>query len=259
MPNVVVGSRTDVGRQRQLNEDAVLVGDRVWAVADGMGGHAAGDVASSLAIAALRELDQADELTPEGVQAAVSEANRAVTGHGAEHPDALGLGTTVTGLAEVQLDGEPHWAVFNVGDSRVYRYVNGELLQVSVDHSEVEELLAAGLIDASQARTHPARHIVTRAIGTRPAPTVDVWVLPQTEGERFLICSDGLTDELRDDEIAALLGDNPSPRQAADALVEAVLALGARDNVTVVIVDLVGAEASDDEITVPRDVLEGER
>lgn len=260
MPNVAVGVRTDVGRVRSLNEDAFLNGTRVWVVADGMGGHAAGDVASRLAVESLRELDKTDQLKPAGVNAAVARANAAVVAHGSQHPEARGMGTTVTGLAEVIVGGVPHWAVFNVGDSRVYRYAGGELRRATVDHSEVEELLAEGLIDAEQARIHPARNIITRSVGMRPAPSVDLWVLPQTPGERFLLCSDGLTSELDDDEIAAVLAAHPDPAEAADALVAAVLATQARDNVTVLVVDVRGAEdGSGDEITVPRSVLEGER
>ena len=255
MPNVVVGARTDVGHHRSHNEDAMLAGERVWAVADGMGGHAAGDVASSLAIAALSELDYPDTQGPAAVNAAVARANAAILHHAAVNPETLGLGTTVTGLMEVTVGGVAHWAVFNVGDSRVYRYAGGDLRRITVDHSEVEELVAQGFIDAEQARTHPARHIITRSVGMRPAPSVDVWVLPQTPGERFLLCSDGLTSELTDAHIASLLTENPDPQTAASALVEAVLDAGARDNVTVVVVDVVAAEqGAGEEITIPRNV-----
>lgn len=260
MPNVIVGARTDLGRHRSLNEDALLVGERIWAVADGMGGHAAGDVASRLVVSSLRELDGHDDLTPATVNAAVARANAAVVEHGAAHPETLGLGTTVTGLVEVGVAGVPHWAVFNVGDSRVYRYADGELRQATVDHSEVEELLAEGLIDATQARTHPARHVITRSVGMRPAPSVDLWVLPQTVGDRFLVCSDGLTSELDDDRIAAVLAAHPDPRAAASALVDAVLDTEARDNVTVLVLDVIGDGAmTEDEITVPRNLLEEDR
>ncbi len=260
MPHVAVGASTDVGRVRALNEDAFLNGDRVWVVADGMGGHAAGDVASRLAVESLRELDGLDELRPALVNAAVARANAAVVRHGMVHVEARGLGTTVTGLAEVTVGGVAHWAVFNVGDSRVYRYAGGELHRATVDHSEVEELLAAGLIEPAEAREHPARHIITRSVGMRPAPAVDLWVLPQTPGERFLLCSDGLTSELDDDQIAAVLAAHPDAGEAAEALIAAVLATPARDNVTVLVVDVRSAEdGAGDEITVPRTVLEGER
>lgn len=240
MHDVVVGARTDVGHVRPLNEDALLLGEQVWAVADGMGGHAAGNVASRLAVEALKVLDEATDLTPGDVVEAVLAANLAVLGHGADHPDARGLGTTLTGLAKVVVDGVPRWAVFNVGDSRVYRFAAGRLTQVSIDHSEVEELVAEGVLDAAQARTHPGRHVITRSVGTRPAPQVDVWLLPQAAGERFLLCSDGLNSELDDERIAAVLAQHADPRAAASALVDAVLTTEARDNVTVLVVDVTG-------------------
>lgn len=253
MPHVVVGARTDVGHHRSLNEDALLVGERVWVVADGMGGHAAGDVASSLAVQSLRALDGGDDLAPADVPVAVERTNDALVDYGSEHPEARGMGTTVTGLAEVSIAAVPHWVVFNVGDSRTYRYVGGELRRLTVDHSEVEELVAGGLIDADEARVHPVRHIITRSVGMRPTPTVDVWLLPETAGERFLLCSDGLTGELTDPEIAAVLAEHGDPRAAASALVDAVLATDARDNVTVIVVDVVGAENdAGDESTVPQ-------
>ncbi|MFT3970044.1 MAG: protein phosphatase 2C domain-containing protein [Micropruina sp.] len=251
MPHVAVGVATDMGRVRALNEDAFLAGERVWVVADGMGGHAAGDVASRLAIESLRELETVDELRPVLLNIAVARANAVVVRHGMMHPEVRGLGTTVTGLAEVTVGGVPHWGVFNVGDSRVYRYAGGELHRATVDHSEVEELLAGGLITAEQAREHPARHIITRSVGIRPAPSADVWVLPQVAGERFLLCSDGLTSELDDDQIATVLAAHPDPTEAAEALIEAVLATPARDNVTVVVVDVRGGYRAGDEVTVP--------
>ncbi|MCW3158448.1 PP2C family protein-serine/threonine phosphatase [Micropruina sonneratiae] len=259
MPNVRIGTSTDVGHHRSLNEDSTLAGRRVWVVADGMGGHAAGDVASRLAVESLGELDAGDDLKPAQVGAAIGRANAAIVDYGVEHAEARGMGTTVTGLAEVSVGGVRHWAVFNVGDSRVYRYAGGTLQRATVDHSEVEELLAEGLIDEEQARTHPARHIITRSVGMRPPPSADVWVLPQTPGERFLLCSDGLSSELDDDRIAEVLAAHTDPQQAADALVAAVLDGEARDNVTVLVVDVMGAEDDDgDEITVPRTVLEAE-
>ncbi|MFT4215623.1 MAG: protein phosphatase 2C domain-containing protein [Micropruina sp.] len=259
MPQVAVGVSTDVGRARSLNEDAYLNGRQVWVVADGMGGHAAGDVASRLVIDSLRELDDIDDLRPATVNAAMARANAAVIRYGMTYPEARGLGTTVTGLAEVTIGGVAHWAVFNVGDSRVYRYAGGELRQATVDHSEVEELVAAGLIDPDQARVHPARHIITRSVGIRPAPAVDLWVLSQNPGERFLLCSDGLNSELDDDQIAAVLAAHPNPAEAADALVAAVLATPARDNVTVMVVDVLGTDGGEgDEATLPSGVLDHE-
>jgi protein phosphatase len=235
---VACGHHTDVGRVRSHNEDGLIAGRRVWAVADGMGGHAAGDVASSLVIGRLHALDEADALRPTDLLTALAEASETVRQHGDEHPRSAGLGTTVTGLAAVEVDGEDRWAVFNVGDSRVYRLADGELARVTVDHSEVEELVAGGIITADQARHHPLRNIVTRSVGGAHPPAVDLWLLAPTPGERFVVCSDGLNSEVEDADIARLAAATPDPQDAAEALVAAALAAGGRDNVTVVVVDV---------------------
>ena len=235
---VSCGHRTDVGRIRRHTEDGLIAGRRVWAVADGMGGHAAGDVASALVVGRLHALDAEPALTPDDVVAAVAEAHETVRRHGAEHPGAAGLGTTVTGVAAVETDAGPRWAVFNVGDSRVYRMAGGELARVTVDHSEIEELVASGIITAEQARHHPLRNIVTRSVGASEAPEMDVWLLPQVPGDRFVVCSDGLNSEVTDADIARLAAAHPDPQEAADALVAAALEAGGRDNVTVVVLDV---------------------
>ena len=240
MLQVVSGHRSDVGRVRRLNEDAVLAGARIWAVADGMGGHAAGDVASRLVIEELGALDASGPLRPADLVRCIGGANDRIVRHGAEHPKATGLGTTVTGLALVSVGGADHWAVFNVGDSRVYRVMDGQLSRATIDHSETEELVLEGVITPEQARTHHARNVVTRSLGMPAAPEVDVWVLPQTPGERFLICSDGLTGELDDGAISAIVDDHPAASPAADALVTAAVRHGGRDNVSVVVVNVEG-------------------
>lgn len=235
-----VGSGTHVGLVRSHNEDAYLIGQRVWAVADGMGGHAAGDVASAIAVERLADLDTDSPIDPLRIGTCIRKANADVLAHGLEHPATWGLGTTVAGVCEVVVGHETHWAVFNVGDSRVYRYWAGELARATVDHSETEELILRGEITEAQARSHHLRNVITRSVGTTPAPQADVWVLPQSGGERFLICSDGLSSELADSEIADLLAANEDPTAAADALIAKTLAAGARDNVTVIVVDVDG-------------------
>lgn len=258
MTITTVGHRTDVGRRRRTNEDAVLVGRQIWAVADGMGGHAAGDIAADLVVSRLRRLDAEPVLHPTDVVAAVHRANADVLGYAEQHSEAEGLGSTVTGVASVMVGGEPHWAVFNVGDSRVYRHWRGALTRITVDHSETEELLASGRITASQARTHSSRHVITRSVGTPQPPLVDVRLLPVTPGERLLLCSDGLTSELTDRQIGAVLGSVPDPDDAAAALVAAVLRTPARDNVSVVIINVQGGIDEIDENTNPRGLLRGE-
>ncbi len=240
MLTVTSGHRSDVGRVRHHNEDSVLVGERIWAVADGMGGHAAGDVASALVIEALRPLDGRPDLRPGDLVAALQDVNARILAHGHDRPEARGLGSTVTGLAVVDVGGAPHWAVFNVGDSRVYREADGRLARATVDHSEAEELILEGVITPEQARTHRARNIVTRSLGQPDTLQVDLWLLPQTPGERFLVCSDGLNGELDDAAIHDILSATGDPSLAAEALVEAAIRGGGRDNITAIVVNVDG-------------------
>jgi serine/threonine protein phosphatase PrpC len=219
MLSVRFGCATDVGRLRSENQDSMYADGGLFLVADGMGGQPAGDEASRLAIAELSTLDPPITV-PEGRQ----------------DPNRHGMGTTLAGLAV--LDGD-RWAVLNIGDSRVYRYAEGQLRQLTVDHSAVQQLVDAGLLDARAALRHPRRNVVTRSLGTEPPPRPDIELRDPVPGERFLICSDGLTNELSDAEIAGLLADS-EPQQAADSLVEQAVLAGGRDNVTVLVVDLTG-------------------
>ncbi|GAA3285378.1 protein phosphatase 2C domain-containing protein [Dactylosporangium vinaceum] len=222
------GVASDTGAVRTRNEDSALAGAGVFAVADGMGGHAAGDVASRLAIAALQRLADRPGLTPQDLRAGLAAANREILGAVRRQPERAGMGTTVAGLGLVRFAGTEHWVVFNVGDSRVYRFVDGTLAQVTVDHT------APG-----------PRAGITRALGTDPAPEADVWMFPPTPGERFLICSDGLPLEVDNAAIAVVLAAEPSAQRAAETLVRRAVDAGGRDNVTAVVVDHV--PAADDE------------
>ncbi|MBK8462537.1 MAG: serine/threonine-protein phosphatase [Nigerium sp.] len=242
MVTVVSGARSDVGRVRANNEDSLLVGPRIWAVADGMGGHAAGEVASSLIVEGLAALTRG-ALRPVDLTSALHRINARIVRYGSDHPQAHGLGSTVAGLAAVTVDDAACWAAFNVGDSRVYRQDGDTLRRVTVDHTEVEELLQAKVITPAQARVHRGRHFLTRTLGQSRPPQVDLWLLPQRAGERFVVCSDGLSSELEDERIAAIAvagahGAGPAPQEAADALVEAALAAGGRDNVSVIVLDV---------------------
>ena len=244
MPTVTSGARSHVGLVRAHNEDAVLSGRNVWAVADGMGGHAAGEVASALVVAALARLDGLERLRVGDVVATLAEAHSDVLRHGDLHPGARGLGSTVTGVARVVEADAERWLVFNVGDSRVYRVGEGGLTRATVDHSETEDLVRAGIITAGAARTHPARHVITRSLG-QPAPLeVDTWLVDVAPGERFLVCSDGLTGEVSDGDLERLLRSEPDAGRAASALVDAALAGGGRDNVTALVVDVSGPDAA---------------
>jgi PPM family protein phosphatase len=229
------GAATSTGRVRRVNEDSYLVLPPLFAVADGMGGHDAGEVASAVAVDVLAGYARGGSLSVDAVLAALDDANRAVIGRDEAHR----MGTTVTGLASLVTPAGSQLMVFNVGDSRVYRLAGDQFGQLTVDHSEVQELVLAGAITPEQARTHPRRNIVTRALGSDFVVRPDHWLLPPLAGDRYLVCSDGLTGELTDDEILPLLlaGD---PQQAAGALVAAADEAGGHDNTTVIVVDVAG-------------------
>jgi len=235
-PLVTVGVATDVGRLRAHNEDAARADSTVFVVADGMGGHAAGEVASRIAVDTVAELSERPQLQVRDIVGQVTEANRRILESSAKHPEQTGMGTTLAGLAAVSLDGQRQWAVFNIGDSRVYRCVDGQLTQVTVDHSEVWALVERGVLTPEQAQRHPGRNIVTRSLGRDPMGQVDTWVFPPHPGEVFVVCSDGLSNELTREQIESVLADCPDPQQAADELVARAVKAGGRDNVTVVVV-----------------------
>jgi len=240
---VISGARTDVGLRRDVNEDSIVVGPPVWAVADGMGGHAAGDVASRIVADALSGLFglSPQELRPMNVQEALKRANDRILTYTREHPKTRGMGSTVAGIVQVHLGDAPHWSIFNVGDSRVYRCFENKMSRVTVDHSEIEEMILSGEITEEEGRTHAGRNVITRSMGSDPAPVADLWVSPQTVGERFLICSDGLTTEVSDHDIAEILTTIEDPDQAAGALLDMTLEAGARDNVSILVIDVRGA------------------
>jgi protein phosphatase len=228
---------SDVGRRRHANEDSVIVRPPVFAVADGMGGHAAGDLASAAVIARLAELAGREGVDAETIVASLEQAARDIDGLAEDIP--LGVGTTVTG-AVLDLTG-PSFAVFNVGDSRVYRFDDGRLIQVTVDHSVVQEMVDAGVLSAEEAETHPENNVITRALGFREVPQPDFWTIPLSVGLRLLICSDGLTKELGLARIREALAAGTSSAETANSLLEGALEAGGRDNVTVVIVDVLEA------------------
>lgn len=238
---LMVGSATDVGRRRDRNEDAVLARAPVFAVADGMGGHADGDVASAMVVEELGRLADRGATTSLGTDDVLA-ALRAANHRMVESSDRAGqrrpMGTTACGLVVVEVEAETRWAVFNIGDSRVYRYAGGELQQVSVDHSEVAELVQAGVIDADRAERYPRRNVITRSLGHEPMLEVDLWVAPIAPGERYLLCTDGLTVELSDEELRAVLGAGEAAQPTAERLVAAALAVEGRDNVTVAVIDV---------------------
>jgi len=228
------GAATSVGRVRRVNEDSYLAVPPLFVVADGMGGHGAGNVASRIAIEEMTACAALRPLFAEAVLTALEHANR----HVIERDEANRMGTTVTGLAGLEAaGGGDQLMVFNIGDSRVYRLAGKHLEQLTVDHSEVQEMVLAGVITREQARTHPRRNVVTRALGSDSGLHPDHWLRPAVSGDRYLICSDGLFGELTDDAIRPLLAAGDPPR-AAQALVAAADEAGGRDNITAVVVDI---------------------
>ncbi|HXQ57206.1 MAG TPA: Stp1/IreP family PP2C-type Ser/Thr phosphatase [Actinomycetes bacterium] len=228
---------TDVGRARSGNEDSYFCGRTVFAVADGLGGHQGGEVASAAAVEPLAALDgrefadpaeAADELT-----AAIREANAAILDRAGGDPGLWGMGTTVTAAA---LAGERHLQLAHVGDSRAYLLRDGSLEQLTTDHTVVAELVRRGRLTPAQAAIHPERSILTRAVGLDPRIPVDTPdPLELQDGDQVLLCSDGLTEPVDDDQIAQLLSAEPDGNAACQALIDAANAAGGPDNITVVL------------------------
>ncbi len=238
------GFATDRGLRRELNEDSLIASEPIFAVADGMGGHEAGEIASGICVRTLGASPIIGRHLPE-FSAADLEDLIEDADHEIRRQTGGQAGTTLTGVVLVREAGMPYWLFFNVGDSRSYLLSQGQFGQISVDHSEVQELVDLGTITAEQARTHPRRHVVTRALGTGDDAEADFWLMPVQEGDRILICSDGLSGEVSDDGIYAAMSTVADPQQACEELVQATLRSGARDNVTLIVVDAagVGAEA----------------
>ena len=238
------GVATDTGNVRPQNEDAYVASDQLFAVADGMGGHNAGEVASALATTLLLERAVGQTLNPEWFVEAITSINRTIHESAAESTERRGMGTTICALALVKPQGETsepqQIALANVGDSRIYLARSGKFRQLSVDHSYVQELVTEGLITEEEARVHPRRNIVTRALGIDDRVAVDSWLIPLFSGDRFILCSDGLVDEVPTADIAALAAQQKEPQIIADALVALAKRNGGRDNITVVVVDAVG-------------------
>ena len=228
------GARSDVGLVRGHNEDSFLLQAPLFMVSDGMGGHAAGEVASSIAVETVgrRAPGTADDVL---LGAAVEAANDAVIHAAEEGIGKPGMGCTATAV----IFERDQMAVAHVGDSRAYVLHHGTLVRVTHDHSYVEELVDSGQITADEARTHPSRSIITRALGSDPDMYADHFTLEVTSGDRVILCSDGLSSMVPDSDIEALAVSSATPQQAADNLVAAALTAGGSDNVTVVVVDVI--------------------
>lgn len=249
------GAASDVGLTREHNEDALFAQFPVFVVADGMGGHAAGEVASGIASRELGALVAEDGLTIDRISETIQKANEAIVVAAEKTGDLRGMGTTLVGITLVKDRNQDLWLVFNVGDSRLYRLFDEELELVTTDHSEVQELVEEGVISVSDAKHHAHRNVITRALGLEPSVEPDFWLLPPAPGERFLLCSDGLTSELEDDQIAGVLASEKNPTVAASRLVEEAVSSGGRDNVSVVVIDVVASDGGGDVDTANRDLV----
>jgi serine/threonine protein phosphatase PrpC len=229
------GVRTDVGRVREINEDVYFTGDRLVAIADGMGGLPAGEVASALAMDAMSVLETGARERPplEALRDAVDAANLKIGQAVAKDTELDGMGTTLTAL----LRAGNRLFLVHVGDSRAYLLRAGVLTQVTRDDTYVQMLIEEGEITTEQARTHPHRSLVTQAMQGGPINPTFTVIKPR-QGDRFMLCSDGLTDLVEDDAIAAVMMTAIEPARCADRLVELALQAGGIDNVTVLVTDV---------------------
>ena len=229
------GSRTDIGCLRDHNEDSLVVTPPLFAVADGMGGHAAGEVASEIAVRVLSELAP-EHPDGEALGRAIEEANRAVIQAAREGRGRQGMGTTMTAA---MLEGE-RLVIAQVGDSRAYLLHQGKLQQLTRDHSLMADMIEAGQLTPEEARTHPQRSVITRALGSDAHLHPDIYEINVETGDRLLICSDGLSGMIFDDQIENTLRRVQDPQRCASQLVNEAIANGGHDNVTVIVADVTG-------------------
>lgn len=237
---VAVGASTDVGRVREGNEDSYFVDADLFAVADGMGGHAAGDVASATAVEVIQQRrGEIDPRDPDSLAAIIREANRAIWEKSANDPSLRGMGTTCT---MILIDGTQA-QIAHVGDSRAYLYRQGQIRQITEDHTLVSRMVREGKLKPEEAESHPQRSMITRALGVDDEVEVDRSSLDLAQDDRIIICSDGLTGMISESDIADTLEHEAEPQAAAEMLVKRANQAGGQDNITVIVID-VGAEQS---------------
>jgi PPM family protein phosphatase len=237
-------SATHAGRIRASNEDRALVADDLVAVADGMGGHVGGEIAAEMAVERFAsDYDLATGL--EGLIAAARRANRAVYQRSEAEPTLRGMGTTLTAAALVRENGREVLHIINIGDSRAYFLEGNRVIQISEDHSLAEEMVRHGELTPEMALVHPHRHIITRAIGIEPEIGVDAFSFEAHAGMRLLVASDGLTNEVSDQEIAAILSIHLNRQEAATTLLQTALSHGGSDNITVIVADVLEDDSAD--------------
>jgi serine/threonine protein phosphatase PrpC len=244
------GAATDVGLVRDHNEDAFLAEPPVFVVADGMGGHQGGEIASAIVVEEFARMAAAGydrSRGAEAVSATLVACQRRIEQYAEEQRRQHGpwyAGTTVVAALLVTDHEADKWLLVNMGDSRIYRVNAGVLDQVSVDHSVVQELVEAGVITEDDVATHPERHVITRALGGPELPEPDFFLVPLSSAERLVLCSDGVSGLLEHDEIGRILAAAQDPRDAADRIVAAAVAAGGTDNATAVVIDVVGLSMS---------------
>lgn len=245
MMSFASASATDVGNARATNQDAVFANDRLCIVADGMGGHAGGEVAAQSAVSGVVHAFQMNP-SAKGLLAGTKTVNQEIFDRAEEVEELHGMGTTLVAIALVPHRGGERVALINVGDSRAYLLEDGEFEQLTEDHSLVEEMLRQQEITTAEAEVHPYRHVLTRAVGINERIDVDTWTISPQPGARFLLCSDGLTNECTDEVIKEILLTNAEPADAAFALIRRSLDHGGNDNITVVVADVISDSPAQD-------------
>lgn len=238
---------TDTGRRRETNQDAFLTVYPLFVVADGMGGHVGGEIASASTVERLGAMVGKGEVSPKTIEKALTKAVADIV----SHPEATdeGTGTTLTGVYLDTDEATESWVTLNIGDSRVYLLRDGGLTQLTTDHSVVQELMAAGRLSAEEAENHPYGNVITRAVGPSEGVAPDYVRVEIVDGDAFVICSDGLTKELTDYGIGHFLVENEEPKAAVEAMMNAALENGGRDNVTIIVLKVARTGAGVEEDT----------
>lgn len=241
------GVASDVGKVREQNEDSFGADSPpgLFVVADGMGGHAAGEIASSLAVrcategVALIDSDAPLDEARARLRTAVADANQCILIEGRAHPERAGMGTTTTALL---LSSSGWWVIAHVGDSRAYMVRDSDVRQITEDHTYVQELVNQGRISDEEARVHPRSSLLTRALGTTAQVPVDTFEGRLEDGDRFVLASDGLTSMVPDEELRALIALDCEPEELVDALIGAANEAGGHDNITAIVVEAVAGD-----------------
>lgn len=226
---------TDQGLVRIQNQDSMYANADLFVVADGLGSPGGGEIASNLAVRAMASNAPS---TTNDLVAAVHHANTVVHTRSIEQAELAGMGTTLCALAIIETDGKHQFGLVNVGDSRAYRHQDGQIEQLTLDHNRVAEMLRCGMITPIEAESHRERNTLTRAIGVSPTVVVDQWMLDIVSGDRYLLCSDGISSQMPESEISSIMSIHSSAADTASMLVRTALDHGGNDNATALVVDV---------------------